>query len=132
MKSSEDLRARLRAIDHRGYPAYKDLKGQYDFGDYVLSIDHVQGDPFAAPSQLSIHMSGRQAGFPGQLYALPCQRVALQDALTRHFGRQAARASFQATRSQSPQAISPRDRPRITVTEDWLPQLPPVSMSMGI
>lgn len=50
MKSSEDLRSRLRSIDHRGYPAYKDLKGQYDFGNYTLSIDHVQGDPFAAPS----------------------------------------------------------------------------------
>lgn len=53
MKSSEDLRSRLRSIDHRSYPAYKDLKGQYDFGNYTLSIDHVQGDPFAAPSRLS-------------------------------------------------------------------------------
>ena len=49
MKSSEDLRSRLRSIDHRSYPAYKDLKGQYNFGDYILSVDHVQGDPFAAP-----------------------------------------------------------------------------------
>ena len=47
MKSSQDLRANLRSIDHRSYPAYKDLKGQYDFGSFVLSIDHVQGDPFA-------------------------------------------------------------------------------------
>ena len=38
MKSSEELRNRLRSIDHRGYPAYKDLKGEYDFGDYVLSM----------------------------------------------------------------------------------------------
>ena len=52
MKSSEDLKIKLRSIDHRGYPAYKDLKGQYDFGGYVLSIDHVQGDPFASPSRL--------------------------------------------------------------------------------
>ena len=96
MQSSNDLRNILTRIDRRGYPAYKDTRGAYQFPGYVLSIDHVQGDPFAAPSQLSIHMSGRQAGFPGQLYALPCQRVALQDALTRHFGRQAARASFQA------------------------------------
>ena len=64
MKSSEELRNRLRSIDHRGYPAYKDLKGEYDFGDYVLSIDHVQGDPFAAPSRLSVHVAGRKAAFP--------------------------------------------------------------------
>ena len=42
------------------------------------------------------------------------------------------RISFQATRIQSQYRISPRERPRITVTEDWLPQFPPVSMSMGI
>ncbi len=28
MKSSEDLRRQLRAIDHKSYPAYKDLRGQ--------------------------------------------------------------------------------------------------------
>ena len=53
MQSSTELRNKLRSIDHRSYPAYKELRGQYDFTDYVLSIDHVQGDPFAAPSRLS-------------------------------------------------------------------------------
>ena len=96
MKSSEDLRARLRAIDHRGYPAYKDLKGQYDFGDYVLSIDHVQGDPFAAPSRLSVHVSGRRAGFPAEYYDSREKRITLQDHLTRLFGAQLARGSKKA------------------------------------
>lgn len=44
MKTSEELRNLLNRIDHKGYPAYKDTKGQYQFGTYVLSIDHVQGD----------------------------------------------------------------------------------------
>ena len=96
MKSSEDLRARLRAIDHRGYPAYKDLKGQYDFGDYVLSIDHVQGDPFAAPSRLSVHVNGRRAGFPAEYYDSREKRITLQDHLTRLFGAQLARGSKKA------------------------------------
>lgn len=96
MKSSEDLRARLRAIDHRGYPAYKDLKGQYDFGDYVLSIDHVQGDPFAAPSRLSVHVNGRRAGFPAEYYDSRVKRITLQDHLTRLFGAQLARGSKKA------------------------------------
>ncbi|MDE6829740.1 MAG: ABC-ATPase domain-containing protein, partial [Lachnospiraceae bacterium] len=43
MKTSEDLRQLLDRIDHRGYPAYKDTKGVYQFGKYILSIDHVQG-----------------------------------------------------------------------------------------
>ena len=96
MQSATDLRNRLRAIDHRGYPAYKDLRGQYDFGDYVLSIDHVQGDPFAAPSRLSVHVSGRRAGFPAEYYNTFEKRITLQDHLTRLFGAQLARGSKQA------------------------------------
>lgn len=66
MKNSEDLRRALRAIDHKSYPAYKDLKGSYSFGNYVLSIDHVQGDPFASPSRLSILVDGKPRDFlPG-------------------------------------------------------------------
>jgi predicted ABC-class ATPase len=49
MKSSQDLQNLLRQIDHKGYPAYKDTKGKYQFQDYILSIDHVQGDPSGLP-----------------------------------------------------------------------------------
>lgn len=96
MQTSNDLKNLLTRIDRRGYPAYKDTRGSYQFPGYVLSIDHVQGDPFAAPSKVSIHVGGRQAGFPKELYRLPCQRIALQDALTRRFGRLVGQASFQA------------------------------------
>ncbi len=96
MQTSTDLKGLLAWIDRRGYPAYKETKGAYQFPGYVLSIDHVQGDPFAAPSKLSIHIAGKTAGFPPELYRLPCQRIALQDELTRQFGRQAAQASGQA------------------------------------
>ena len=113
MKSSEDLRARLRAIDHRGYPAYKDLKGQYDFGDYVLSIDHVQGDPFAAPSRLSVHVNGRRAGFPAEYYDSREKRITLQDHLTRLFGAQLARGGWRPDTSfcASRRAFLPEDGP---------------------
>lgn len=42
MKTSEDLKQILERIDHRGYPAYKDTRGVYQFGTYILGIDHVQ------------------------------------------------------------------------------------------
>lgn len=64
MKSSSDLRSMLKNIDRKGYPAYKGTYGIYDFGNYYLSIDHVQGDPFASPSKLSIEVKGKKAGFP--------------------------------------------------------------------
>lgn len=96
MQSSADLKHLLERIDRRGYPAYKDTRGAYQFPGYVLSIDHVQGDPFAAPSRLSIHVSGAAAGFPAKLYRTAVQRIALQDELTRLFGRQAGQVSFQS------------------------------------
>ncbi len=96
MQTSNDLKNLLSRIDRRSYPAYKDTRGTYQFPGYVLSIDHVQGDPFAAPSKVSIHVVGRQASFPAELYRLPCQRIALQDELTRQFGRLANQSSFQA------------------------------------
>lgn len=96
MQSSTDLRSLLGRIDHRGYPAYKDTKGTYQFPGYVLSIDHVQGDPFASPSKVSVHVTGRTAGFPAELYKEAYQRIALQDELTRQFGRRAEQFAFKA------------------------------------
>ena len=58
------LQSELRRIDHRGYPAYKDLRGSYDFGKYILNIEHIQGDPFASPSSLSVKIKGKAAGLP--------------------------------------------------------------------
>ena len=73
MQTASELKNLLERIDRREYPAYKDTKGAYQFPGYVLSIDHVQGDPFAAPSRLSIRVDGRTAAFPPELYRLPCR-----------------------------------------------------------
>ena len=88
MKTNEDLRKLLLSIDHRGYPAYKDTRGKWSFGNYILSIDHVQGDPFAAPSNVSVIVPGRVARFP-QEYTAPRHRlITLQDMLLRLFGKE--------------------------------------------
>jgi len=86
----------LRENDHKPYPAYKSLKGRYTFQGYVLSIDHVQGDPFAAPSSLSIHVAANQHGFPKEFYAEPHRRVMLQDFLLRGFYKELGRFSHKA------------------------------------
>lgn len=96
MQTAMDLRNKLKSIDHRGYPAYKELRGQYDFRDYVLSVDHVQGDPFAAPSRLSVRVRKDKAGFPAELFDTAAKRITLQDHLTRLFGRWVSGGSFQA------------------------------------
>lgn len=96
MNTSTDLQTILKNIDHRGYPAYKDTKGSYSFGSYLLSIDHVQGDPFAAPSKVSIHISGKHAGFPAEYYEQRERRIALQDYLLRLFRKEVDKYNFKA------------------------------------
>ncbi len=104
--TSNDLRNILQRIDHKGYPAYKDTKGSYDFGDYILNIDHVQGDPFASPSKLSVKVSGDKAGFAKQLYDTDSRRVSLEDHLLRSFGRQIREFSKKADGSGKSGLIS--------------------------
>lgn len=85
MRNSIILKNELQRIDGRGYKAYKDLQGQYDFKDYILSIDYVQGDPFASPSRLRIIINKNKAGFPEDLISEDYKKVAVSDFLTRLF-----------------------------------------------
>lgn len=85
MKNSIILKNELKRIDGRGYKAYKDLQGQYDFNDYVLSIDHVQGDPFASPSRIRIIINKEKAKFPEELINENYKKIAVSDFLTRLF-----------------------------------------------
>ena len=96
MKNSEELRQQLRSINRKSYPAYKGLKGLYHFGNYILSIDHVQGDPFASPSHVSIQVSHRDAGFPDEYYKDILTKTTLCDYLTRQFEKQVSQYSFRA------------------------------------
>lgn len=96
MKTSAELRELLNRIDHKGYPAYKDTRGNWQFEGYTLSIDHVQGDPFAAPSKVSVHVPGKLAAFPSELYDQKHKRIALQDYLIRQFAKQVQAFTFKA------------------------------------
>ena len=96
MKQSADLKRLLTSIDHKSYPAYKDVRGAYDFNTYILSIDHVQGDPFASPSKVSIQVRHAKAGFPAELFDTPWKKTALEDYLLRCFSREIGRLSFKA------------------------------------
>ena len=96
MKNSEELRQQLCSINRKSYPAYKGLKGLYHFGNYILSIDHVQGDPFASPSHVSIQISHRDAGFPVEYYKDTLTGTTLCDYLTRQFEKQVSQYSFRA------------------------------------
>ena len=96
MYTDVQLREQLKRIHRKSYPAYKDLRGSYRFPGYILHIDHVQGDPFAAPSRLSVEVNMSQAAFPTALFDRDYKRIALQDALIREFARALSGYMFQA------------------------------------
>lgn len=85
MKNSIDLKKELNSINGKSYNAYKSLANQYDFRDYTLSIDHVQGDPFASPSKIRVIINQNIAKFPLNLINISYKKIALEDYLTRLF-----------------------------------------------
>lgn len=87
MKGSMELKNELFKIDGKGYKAYKALEGRYDFKKYVLSIDHVQGDPFASPSRVRIIMDNKIAQIPEELFDNKNKEIAVCDFLTRLFSK---------------------------------------------
>lgn len=93
MNPKERLSAELEAIDGKGYGAYKRIAGAYDFGDFVLHIDYVQGDPFASPSRLRAVFPPETTRMPDELLRPPIRRKATADFLNRRLWRRLAPAS---------------------------------------
>ena len=59
------LARELEGLDGRPYGFYKDLRGSaWALGPFALRFDHVQGDPFAAPSRLLVELPGPRLGLP--------------------------------------------------------------------
>ena len=106
MQQASELKTQLQSIHRKSYPAYKSLKGSYQFDRYILSIDHVQGDPFASPSHISVHISRKDAGFPDTYCKDALTRTTLADYLTRQFERQVNQYTFRAKGSGKSGLIS--------------------------
>lgn len=87
VKPADALLEELKRIDGKGYKAYKDIEGKYDFKHFILSIDHVQGDPFASPSKVRVRVSRGDSGFPKDTTAGRSRTTAISDFLTRMFHR---------------------------------------------
>jgi predicted ABC-class ATPase len=93
MTSTERLRSDLEAINGKAYSAYKRIAGCYDFGDFTLHIDYVQGDPFASPSRLRAVFTPDVTRLTRDFLERPVRRVAAADFLNRHLRREFGAAS---------------------------------------
>lgn len=116
VQSSDQLQTILRRIDGKGYKAYKDIEGAYDFKDYVLYVDHVQGDPFAAPSRIRVEVPQSSARLPADTFSSRSRGIALRDFLTRRFCLEAHRHS-KGNRGSGASGRIAMDRPNQEILE---------------
>jgi len=76
------LKRTLNGIDKSGYKTYNYILGEYDFREFTLEVVCVQGDPFAAPSKISIFI-------PKKIQTIflknKIRRIAFADYLSRRF-----------------------------------------------
>lgn len=89
--TQRDLASTLLRLDGRGYKAYQDIRGQYQYPGFELYVDHVQADPFAPPSRFRVRVPQAVARFPVRYLETSTRQIALSDFLARLFAASAAR-----------------------------------------
>ena len=99
MSNVQNLRNILQRIDGAGYKAYKDIKGSYQFDNFIMKCDRISSDPFASPSKLRVKIPQSIAQFPPQLYKSKSREIALRDYLTRKFATVARNLSSPHSRT---------------------------------
>lgn len=128
-RTGEELRALLARLDRGPYPGYRELRGPWQLGVVTLSIDHVQGDPFAAPSRVRVRLprTGQGALDPALDGASRVRRVALADFLARRGARAVerhARRGHGSGKSGLVQIDGPGqevlERSACRVTDEWV------------
>ncbi len=83
------LTAKLKKLEKQNYRAYQQIKGQYDFGDYTLYIDHIQPDPFASASRLRATRAWPLTGLSWLQEKSAAYQVAARDFIARSFAEYA-------------------------------------------
>ncbi|TOP97092.1 ABC-ATPase domain-containing protein [Vibrio parahaemolyticus] len=81
----DQLTATLKKIEKQNYRAYQQIKGQYDFTDFTLFIDHVQGDPYASASRFRAIRAWSLTGFEWLKDESPAFQRAARDFIARSF-----------------------------------------------
>ncbi|MCF9446259.1 P-loop domain-containing protein [Vibrio parahaemolyticus] len=81
----DQLTATLKKIEKQSYRAYQQIKGQYDFTDFTLFIDHVQGDPYASASRFRATRAWSLTGLEWLKDESPAFQRAARDFIARSF-----------------------------------------------
>ncbi|MCP8615290.1 ABC-ATPase domain-containing protein [Salirhabdus salicampi] len=81
------LQTHLRNIDGKGYKGYKSIQGKYQFPNFDLNIDYVQGDPFASPSKIRIVVNDKQKEIRSEWKDEAQRKVYTEDLIARYVAK---------------------------------------------
>lgn len=85
MRGSIELAGLLERIDGKGYKAYRDIEGRWEFAEFALFVDRAQSDPFASPSKLRLRVDLESVALPGDVLENRVRRTAAASWLARAF-----------------------------------------------
>lgn len=128
MKKNMELEKELLDLDRAGYKAYKKIKGSYDFNNFILFIDHVQGDPFAAPSKMRVRKKHEDAGFPENTRSPETREIAFCDFLARKFWNACRKLSSPGRKGSGKSGLISIEKPgqeilersSVKLTSEWI------------
>lgn len=89
----DQLTATLKKIEKQNYRAYQQIKGQYDFGDYIFHIDYVQADPYASASRVRAIRPWSVTGLQWLTEQSAAYQLAARDFIARQFAELAKQES---------------------------------------
>lgn len=92
-RSHEELRRLLLGMDGRGYKAYKAVGGAWRLPAFTLTVDHVQGDPFADPSRVRVFLEPGFTGLDTEVCRNGSRAIGTACLLARRFREEARRRS---------------------------------------
>lgn len=79
----KQLEEKLNQLDGKSYKGYKSIQGKYEFDNYALMIDYVQGDPFAAPSRIRVSIPFEQRKMKPEWQKTSSRKIYAEDAIAR-------------------------------------------------
>ncbi len=88
-----ELRSLLHGLEGKSYKAFKAVRGHWNLPDFVMSVDHVQGDPFADPSRVRVFLDPAFTGLETRACRAGSRATGTACLLARRFAQEARKSA---------------------------------------
>lgn len=83
MQTKNDLHKQIIALEGKRAGSYRDLDGQYNFSEFVMTFEYVQSEQKKASARIRIRVPFSVAKFPHDVFSTPSRTMGACDYLTR-------------------------------------------------